>query len=92
MVVISGIKFNWQPFTSGIPLGSILEPTLSNIFVNDPDNAIECTPSTYATEMKLGAGGQGLHSEGPRQAGGKSYQESVKFNKGEGNCKCLPME
>lgn len=33
-------------------LGSILKPTLFNIFINDLDNAIECTASMCAVDMK----------------------------------------
>lgn len=51
MVVISGIKFNWQPVTSGMPLGSILGPTQFNVFINDLDNAIECS---VACEQLIG--------------------------------------
>lgn len=91
-MVISGIKFNRQPVTSGMPLRSILGPRLFKNFISDLDNAIESTPSTCATDMKLGAEGQSLCSEGPRQAGRKSYQESVKHYKGKGKRKHLPME
>lgn len=77
--VISGIKFNWQPVTSGTPLGTILGPTLFNTCIND---WVESISSLGATDMTLGCGEQYLCSEGPAQAGGKELSRICETQQG----------
>ncbi|GAB0179422.1 mitochondrial enolase superfamily member 1 [Grus japonensis] len=52
-VVVDSSFLNWQPVTSGVPQGSILDQTLFNIFINDLDDGIKCTLMKFANDAKL---------------------------------------
>lgn len=43
--LVNRVTSGWQPVTTGIPKGSILQPVLFNVSINDLDTGMKCTKS-----------------------------------------------
>lgn len=52
-VIINGSISKHKPVMSGVPQGSILIPTLFNIFINDIDSVIVLTLSKFSDDSKF---------------------------------------
>ena len=52
-VVINGKASGWEKVTSGVPQGSVLEPTLFIIYINDIDDGITSSLLKFADDTKL---------------------------------------
>lgn len=50
---MNGIKFSWQPVTSGIPHGSVLGPVLFKNFFSDLDEWIKCNCGKFTDDTEL---------------------------------------
>ena len=52
-VVVNGVKSEWLPVTSGVPLGSVLAQTLFVIYINDMDLNVSSSVHKVADFTKL---------------------------------------
>ena len=52
-VVVNGVKSEWLPVTSGVPLGSVLAQTLFVIYINDIDLNVSSSVHKVADFTKL---------------------------------------
>ena len=49
-VVINGVKFDWVPVLSGVPQGTVLNPLLCSLYINDITVDIDLELSLFADD------------------------------------------
>ena len=52
-VVVNGVKSEWLPVMSGVPLGSVLAPALFVIYINDIDVNVSSSVHKVTDDTKL---------------------------------------
>ena len=52
-VVVNGKKSSWRDVKSGVPQGSVIEPLLFLLFINDMPNEIKCNIQLFADDAKI---------------------------------------
>jgi hypothetical protein len=52
-VIINGKSSEWKDVTSGIPQGSVLEPLLFVIFINDLPDCVDSDAYLFADDTKI---------------------------------------
>ena len=65
-VVVNGEMSNWTTVTSGVPQGSILDPLLFIVYINDLDEGMTSNVLKFADDTKLS-----------RKVDGDEYQEAL---------------
>ena len=50
---INGETSTWKNVTNGVPKGSVLDPVLFLLFINDIPEAIQCALKLFADDTKL---------------------------------------
>ena len=49
-IVLNGVKYFWVPVWSGVPLGTVLGPLLSSLYINDISSKIESEKRLFAED------------------------------------------
>ena len=90
-VVVDGEVSNWKSVLSGVPQGSVLEPILFLIYINDLDDSITSNVLKFADDTKLF---RKVNTDGDKQHLQNDLDILVKWSEkwqmlNFGKCKCL---